>query len=353
MPTFQPDALRQIGYDLFEAAGCTAEDTRSVVDHLIESNLFGHDSHGAIRFYEYARAIRDGRFQPTAKPEIVSDSPCAAVVDGHSALGQVGATFAMNLAIEKARQYGTGTVALRNTSHVGRAGAYPLMAARNEMLGLAFVNAGHLGYQIAPFGGLDGRLSTNPIAFSAPRRDDDPILVDMTTSVVAEGKIRVAINQGKQVPEGWLIDSQGNPTTDPNDFRADPPGAILPMGGVVAYKGYGLSFVVELLGGTLSGEGCAAGERTMVSNGVLFTVYSITHFTSLDAYYDEVEDLIRHVKSSRLAPGFQEILSPGEPEFRTAARKQVEGIEIDETTWAAICEEARGFGLDPERWTTG
>ncbi|MCE2396090.1 Ldh family oxidoreductase, partial [Candidatus Poribacteria bacterium] len=103
MPTFQPDNLRQIGYDLFEAAGCTAEDTRSVVDHLIESNLFGHDSHGAIRFYEYARAIRDGRFQPTAKPEIVSDNPCAAVVDGHSALGQVGATFAMNLAIEKAR----------------------------------------------------------------------------------------------------------------------------------------------------------------------------------------------------------------------------------------------------------
>ena len=173
----------------------------------------------------------------------------------------------------------------------------------------------------------------------------------MTTSVVAEGKIRVAINQGKQVPEGWIIDSQGNSTTDPNDFRADPPGAILPMGGVVAYKGYGLSFVVELLGGTLSGQGCAAGDRTMVSNGVLFTVYNIAHFTSLDAYYNEVEDLIRHVKSSRLAPGFQEILSPGEPEFRNALRKKVEGIEIDETTWAAICEEARAFGLNPDDWT--
>ncbi len=352
MPTFQPDTLRQIGYELFEATGCTPEDTRAVVDHLIESNLFGHDSHGAIRFYEYARAIRDGRFQSCATPEVVSDNPCAAVVDAHGALGQVGATFAIKVAIEKAQQHGTGAVALRNTSHIGRAGAYPLMAARNEMIGLAFVNAGHLGYQIAPFGGIDGRLSTNPIAFSAPRRNGDPILVDMTTSVVAEGKIRVAINQGAQVPEGWIIDSQGNPTTDPNDFKGHPPGAILPMGGVVAHKGYGLSFVVELLAGTLSGQGCAAGERTMVSNGVLFTVYNITHFTDLDAYYDEVGSFIRHVKSSRLAPGFQEILSPGEPEFRNALRKKVEGIEIDETTWASICEEARAFGLDPERWTT-
>jgi uncharacterized oxidoreductase len=272
-------------------------------------------------------------------------------VDAHGALGQVGATFAMNLAIEKARQHGISTVTLRNTSHIGRAGAYPLMAARAGLIGLAFVNAGRLGYQIAPFGGLDGRLSTNPIAFSAPRREDNPILVDMTTSVVAEGKVRVALNQGKQVPEGWLIDAQGNSTTDPKAFKADPPGAILPLGGVVAHKGYSLGFVVELLGGLLSGQGCAAGERTMVSNGVLFTVYHIEHFTNLDTYYDEVEALIRYVKSSRIAPGFKEILAPGEPEFRTAQRKQIEGIDIDETTWATICEEARAFGLDADRWT--
>jgi hydroxycarboxylate dehydrogenase B len=350
MPKFKPAVLQQIGYELFEAAGCTPEDTRAVVDHLIESNLFGHDSHGAIRFYEYARAIREGRFQTRATPEIVSDKPCTAVVDANGALGQVGATFAINLAIEKARQYGTSTVTLRNTSHVGRAGAYPLLAARAGMMALAFVNAGRLGYQIAPFGGIDGRLTTNPIAFSAPRREAEPLLVDMTTSVVAEGKVRVAINKGVSVPEGWLIDGYGNPTTDPNDFRADPPGAILPMGGVVAHKGYGLSFVVELLGGALSGQGCAAGERTMVSNGVLFTVYNIEHFTEFNTYYDEIESLIRHVKSSRLAPGFTEILVPGEPEFRSAERVRAEGIALDDTTWGQICEEAREFGLDPSRW---
>ena len=351
MPTFQPETLRQVGRELFEAAGCRPEDARTVTDHLVESNLFGHDSHGAIRFSEYAAALRDGRYQPRATPVVVRENPCTAVVDGQGALGQIGATFAMNLAIDKARDYGTSTVVLRNTSHVGRAGAYPLMAARSEMMGLAFVNAGGLGYQIAPFGGIDGRLTTSPIAYSAPRREADPILVDMTTSVVAEGKIRVAINAEKEVPEGWLIDNQGNPTTDPRTFKANPPGAILPMGGVVAYKGTALSFVVELLGGALSGQGCAAGEKTMVSNGVLFTVYNIAHFADLDTYYNEVDGLVAHIKSSRVASGFTEILAPGEPEFRSAQRKEVEGINIDENTWAAICDEARAVGLDPGVWT--
>jgi uncharacterized oxidoreductase len=349
MPTFQPDVLRRIGYQLFEAAGCPPDESQAVVDHLVESNLFGHDSHGVIRYAEYARAIREGRFKTGAAPAIVRDHVCAAVVDAGGALGQVGATFAIQLAIQKAQQHGVGSVTLRNTSHVGRAGAYPLVAARAGMIGLAFVNAGKLGYQIAPFGGIDGRLSTDPIAFAAPRRNDHPIMVDMTTSVVAEGKVRVAINEGRQVPEGWIIDSEGNPTTDPNKFK-EPPGAILPMGGVVAHKGYGLGFVVELLGGALSGQGCAAGERVMVSNGILFTVYHIEHFTDLDAYYNEVDGLVRHVKSSRLAPGFKEILAPGEPEFRSAERKQISGITVDEKTWAQVCHEARLLGLDPTGW---
>ena len=124
------------------------------------------------------------------------------------------------------------------------------------------------------------------------------------------------------------------------------------MGGVVAHKGFALSLVVELLGGTLSGQGCAAGERQMISNGVLLTVYDIAHFTDREAYYDEVEALIRHVKSSRVAPGFEEILLPGEPEFRSATQRKMEGIEVDDTTWSMICEEARAVGLEPQRWET-
>ncbi len=351
MPTFLPQNLREIGYELFGAAGCREEDARAVVDHLVESNLFGHDSHGAIRFYEYAKAIREGRFNPNSRPKIVKDHPAAAVVDAGGAMGQVGATFATELAIEKAKQFGVGSVALRNTSHIGRVGAYPLIAAKQGFVGQIFVNAGNLGYQIAPFGGLDGKLSTNPLAFSAPRRDAEPLMVDMTTSVVAEGKIRVALNKGDQVPDGWIIDHDGNPTNDPTDFKADPPGAILPLGGVVAHKGTGLSMMVEVLGGLMSGMGCAKGSRTMISNGVFLNVYNIEHFAEMDAYYDEFESLIEHVKSSRLAPGFEEILIPGEPEYRRALQVAAAGIAIDDRTWEQIVEEAEAVGIDAGRWT--
>lgn len=350
MPQFAPQKLREIGYELFDALGCRKEDAKAAVDHLVESNLFGHDSHGAIRFYEYARAIREGRFKPDAKPTIVKDHPAAAVVDAGNALGQVGATFATELAIQKAKEYGVGSVALRNTSHIGRVGAYPLIAAREGFVGQIFVNAGSLGYQIAPFGGIDGKLSTNPLAFAAPRRNHEPLLVDMTTSVVAEGKIRVALNRGDRLPDGWVIDHDGNPTNDPSDFSEEPYGAILPLGGVVAHKGTALSLMVEVLGGLLSGLGCASGSRTMISNGVFLNVYNIEHFADMDEYYDEFESLIAHVKSSRLREGVSEILIPGEPEFRCAAVREKEGIELDDTTWSRIEEEARLAGIDPTVW---
>ncbi len=351
MPVFKPDVLRQMGYALLETAGCSAQDAKAVVDHLVESSLFGHDSHGAIRFYEYAQAILDGRFDPKAKPEIVKEKPCTAVVDAHNALGQVGATFAADLAIVKAREYGVASVTLRNTSHVGRVGAYPLMAARDGMVGLIFVNAGREGRKVVPFGGRDGKLSTNPIGFAAPREKANPILVDMTTSVVADGKIRVAINQGKAIPEGWAVDADGNPTTDPQKVRGDEPqGALLPMGGVVAHKGFGLSLVCEILGGALSGQGVAANEPVMVSNGVHLTVYNIEYFTELADYYREVEALVVHVKSSRPQTGFREILLPGEPEFLCAAQRGRDGIVVDETTWRRICEVGKRVGVDVNKW---
>jgi LDH2 family malate/lactate/ureidoglycolate dehydrogenase len=349
MPIFNASRLRHIGCQLFEAAGCTADNAKAVVDHLVESNLFGHDSHGAIRFYEYAQAIHEGRFDPKAIPEVVKEHPCTAVVDAHNALGQVGATFASNLAIQKAREHGVSVVTLRNTSHIGRVGAYPLMAAREGFIGLIFVNAGREGRKVTPFGGRDARLSTNPIGFSAPREHTDPILLDMTTSVVADGKIRVAINQGKSIPDGWAVDSEGQATTDPNRVRGeDPQGALLPMGGVVAHKGFGLSLACEILGGVLSGQGVAANEPVMKSNGVHFTVYNIEHFTDLKDYYKEVEALVAHVKSSRPTKGFEEILIPGEPEFRCAKQRTQDGIAVDETTWTKICETAQIFGIDPK-----
>ena len=348
MPRLSAESLLNIGSQLFEAAGCSPSDARAVAAHLVDSSLYGHHSHGVIRFYEYVAQIKQGIFDPRGKPQVVDEKPCTAVIDGGGILGQVSAEFATRIAIKKAQQHGTGTVTLHNTSHIGRVGAYPLLIAEEQMIGIVFCNAGRLGRQIAPHGGLDPKMSTNPIAFAAPRRNQDPILVDMATSVTAEGKLRVARNRGEQVPLGWLIDQHGNPTTDPNAYYEN--GAILPLGGVAGYKGQCLSFMVELLGGALSGQGVSNGEKIMKSNGVLITVYRIEHFTSLDAYYNEVEILARHVQSSRVDPKIGEILLPGEWEFRNARHQRRDGVMIDETTWSQICEAGTGLGIDTRIW---
>ena len=305
-----------------------------------------------MRYYEYGQAIREGRFGVRSTPRIIQETPATAVVDGDGAWGQIGANLATHILIDKAKQCGIAAVTLRNICHIGRVGAYPLMVAQAGMIGQAFVNGGRLGYQVAPWGGRDGRLTTNPLALAAPRQGKNPILLDMATCTTAEGKIRVYINRGDPVPEGWIIDSEGNPTTDPKRYKADPGGAILPLGGVAGHKGYGLSFMMEILGGALGGQGCAAGEKQLVSNGVLFTALRIEHFIDLESYYREVESLICHVRSSRLAEGCKEILLPGEPEFRGARRRRREGIQLDERTWTLICEECRSHGVDPKRWVS-
>ena len=350
MPRFSPDALAGIGRQIFTALGCSKADAAVVTDHLVESSLFGHDSHGTLRFYEYIDYIREGHWDPTGEPKIVVERACTAVVDGGGAMGQVGGDFATRLAVEKARQHGVATVTLRNTCHVGRCGAYPLKAARDGVIALAFVNAGALGRQIAPYGGLDGRLSTNPIAFAAPRREGDPIMVDMATSTTAEGKIRIYRNRGQAIPQGWLTDRTGRSSTDPSDYLNRVGGAILPLGGVSAHKGYCLSMIVEILGGALSGEGCAGGETIMKSNGFMITAFHVEHFVDLEEYFDDLEGLINHVMSSRIDPEIGEIQLPGEPEFRSARQLRAEGIQIDKTTWERICEGGISLGLDSEEW---
>ena len=313
----------------------------------MQSSLFGHDSHGVLRLYEYVEQVEGGHWDPQAgEPTVREEHPCSAVVDGGGAMGQVAGNFATRIAIDKARENGVATVTLRNTKHLGRCGAYPLMAAEEGLVCLAFVNAGGLGCQITPFGGLDGKLSTNPIAFAAPRRNADPIMVDMATAATAEGKIRIARNRGQHLPEGWIIDRDGAPATDPDAFLEEPRGAMLPLGGPAAHKGYCLGVIVEVLGGALGGEGCAAGLVQMKSNGVLMNVYNIEHFTTREAYYEEVETLVDHIHTSRVDPAVGEILLPGEPEFRSAREKETSGIAIDDTTWSRIGAAAKRFGLD-------
>ena len=169
---------------------------------------------------------------------------------------------------------------------------------------------------VAPFGGRDGRLATNPIAIATPARVGHPILLDITSSVVAQGKIRVAVNRGESVPLGWLMDSEGEPTSNPQDLMVSPPGALLPLGGIAGHKGYALSLMIDILGGALSGAGCSGSGNTRLQNGVLMIALDIANFTPLDDFYEHVDGLVSHVKASPTAPGFDEILTPGEIEAR-------------------------------------
>jgi uncharacterized oxidoreductase len=250
------------------------------------------------------------------------------------------------LGIEKSARHGVAVVALRNAGHLGRIGDWPLMAAQAGLLSLHFVNTTGAGILVAPFGGINRRLSANPIAAGVPVAGRAPLLLDISACTIAEGKIRVALNKGVAVPEGCIIDAAGQPTTDPRVFYADPPGAILPIAG---HKGYGLGILCEVLAGALTGGGCSnPANAGRVINGMLSIYLGPSRFQDDATFGGELQRFIAWVKSSAKASPDGEILMPGEIEERTKARRLRDGIEIDETTWSQLQATAAGVGLGEE-----
>lgn len=345
MPNFTQNQLEKITTDIFAAGGVPSDEAAIIGELLVASNLAGHDSHGVIRIPQYIGLIKSGLIQPGVPLEIERESASHALINGNWGFGHVVAKKSMALAIEKAKSSTISAISLYNCNHIGRIGSYPLMAAEAGMVGITMVNAGGTALYVAPFGGRDGRLATNPIAIGTPTRDGHPILLDITSSVVAQGKIRVAVNRGDSVPLGWLMNSEGEPTTHPQDLMVSPPGALLPLGGIVGHKGYALGLMIDILGGALSGAGCSGSGNTRLQNGVLMIVLDIASFTPLDDFYEHVDGLIAHVKASPTAPGFDEILAPGEIEARQTERRQNEGIPVDDETWRQIQETAAEVGI--------
>ena len=345
MPNFTQEQLQKITTDIFEAGGVSTDEAPIVAELLVASNLTGHDSHGVIRIPQYIGFIESGLIQPGSPMEIESESPSHALINGNWGFGHVIAQKAMTLAIEKAKSSTVSAISIYNCNHIGRIGSYPMHAAEAGMIGITIVNAGGAVLYVAPFGGKEGRLATNPIAIASPTRNGHPILLDITSSVVAQGKIRVAVNRGDSVPLGWLINSEGEPTQNPQDLMASPPGALLPLGGIVGHKGYALGLMIDILGGALSGAGCSGSGNTRLQNGVLMIVLDIAKFTPLDEFYERIDGLVAHVKTSPPAPGFDEILVPGEIEARQTERRLREGIPIDDETWRQIQETAAEVGI--------
>jgi hydroxycarboxylate dehydrogenase B len=342
----QHDRLRELSAAIFRAAGCQAAEARRIATHLVEANLVGHDSHGVLRIPSYVQWLRAGRVLAGRTIEIVFENEALAVVDGGFGFGQTIGEQAVQLGIDKCARHGVAVIALRNSGHLGRIGDWPLLAAQAGKLSLHFVNTTGAGILVAPFGGINRRLSANPIAAGIPVASGPPLLLDISACTLAEGKIRVALNKGVPVPENCIIDAQGRPTTDPKVFYADPPGAILPIAG---HKGYGLSVLCEILAGALTGGGCSNPHNAArVLNGMLSIYLDPVLFQAEPTFAAEIQRFIQWVKSSAPATGAGEILMPGEIEDRTKAQRLQDGIDIDDTTWAQIVATQQALGLVEE-----
>ncbi len=347
MPNFTAEQLARVSTDILVGAGTSPENAKLVAELLAEANSTGHDSHGLIRIPQYLDSVEKGDIVTNAEVEILMENPLTAIVDGHWGFGQVTMNRAVQIALKKAGSHGLSAVAVRNANHIGRLGSYVEHIARQGMIGLLFVNAvGIPAFRMAPWGGTEPRLATDPLAFGIPHSSGEPIVMDMTTTVVAEGKVRVKRNRNEDTPDGWLLDPEGRPTNDPHALYGDPPGSILPLGGTAAgHKGYGLNIAIELLAGVLSGTGCI-GKDQQNSNGVLLITLDVAQFLPLDDFYREADIFIEHVKSSPTAPGFDEILLPGEIESKVKRQRAVEGIFVEEETWNQVLAWGRKFGID-------
>ena len=219
----------------------------------------------------------------------------------------------------------------------GRLGGYACLAADAEMIGLLMANDHGGGTCVAPHGGVEGRLSTNPMACAVPIQGQDPIVLDMSTSVVASGKIRVKQHRNEALPHGWLIDGEGESTTNPDDFYGVPPAALLPFGGAVsAHKGFGLSVIVDILAGALTGAGCSQSAEARVGNGLFVLVINVASFRGFPGFSAEIERFIAYLKSAKCAVGVDAIRMPGERGWETQRRREREGIPIDAETWTQI-----------------
>jgi uncharacterized oxidoreductase len=344
MPIFSTDFLTRTSAVIFAAAGMREDEARIVAKELVEANCAGHDSHGVIRIPQYLGQIEAGDIVPDAEVEIAREAPILAVLDAHWGFGQVAMSRGVDLGLEKARACGMAAIAVHRANHVGRLGSYVEHIARHNVVALLFVNGAPV-CRMAPWGGREARHGTNPVAIGFPSRAGEPVVLDMTTSAVAEGKIRVQRNRGEPVPDGWLIDAEGRPTNDPNTLYAEPSGTILPLGGSLGHKGYGLNIAVELLAGALGGAGCLGKERQF-RNGSLLLLLDVEQLVGLDAYFAEADDYIAFVKSAAVAPGFDSILMPGEIELAMKKKRMAEGIFVEEETWGQIVESAGKVGAE-------
>jgi LDH2 family malate/lactate/ureidoglycolate dehydrogenase len=332
---FNPRVLHDFSSRLLQAVGTPLDSANQVIEMLLEGDRSGHASHGLIRLPQYIKAIGAGQINPEAKPTVVQRTPVTALVDGGGGFGQLTASFAVDCGLEIVAKHGLAAVATKGGFHIGRLGDYPERAAREGWIALAWANGIRTPPSVAPFGGAKAAHGTNPFAAAIPRSaGQDPIVVDFATSRLAEGKIRLRRNRGDTVPEGVLLDNQGEATTDPNALYEG--GALLTAG---EHKGYGLSVVCDLLAGLLTGSGSPCMPDSIGGNPIMLILLDPACFRVPDDFLRDVDQFCEIVKSTPPAEGHGEVLMPGDPE-RAQRRKNAKTIPLDESTWQLLVEVA-------------
>ena len=346
MPSIMPDELEKIATALLVEAGASEEESKVISRLSIGANLAGHDSHGIIQIPTYIDRVNRGHIVPGAEYEIVKDTPTTTVVDGHWGFGYSVTERLMRETIEKARTQNIAAATVYRQSHIGRLAAYPLMAAEADMIGMITADSGRSAKAVVPFGGREKRLGTNPISIAMPSNLDGPFFLDMATSAGAAGKINLAQARGGSIPSGWVVKADGEHTTDPNELKNG--GAILPLGGDQGHKGYGLSSIVEIFSGILTGLGFGHDPSGRHNDGCFISVFNVSAFRDLQDFKDEVTEFAAYLKSSETAPGFDEVLYPGEIEYRNETRQRKEGIFVEDSTWGELQSLAEGYNIASE-----
>jgi uncharacterized oxidoreductase len=344
--TFRADALAAAVRAIVAGAGSDAREAAQVAANLVEANLRGHDSHGVMRVPQYVDLLQRGEYRTGVELVVEHETAAAVACDGQWGLGQVQAHRLLDRLLPKARALGVAAGTARRCGHIGRLGEYAERAAAEGLVLIATVNNAGAGQRVAPPGGLAPRLGTNPLCAAVPT-EGEPIVLDFGTSVAAEGKVRVYYYNGKQpVPEGWLLDHQGLPTTDPSVLYEPPLGTIRPMGGSQAYKGFGLGLVLDLLSGGLSGgRACHQGAPAAKGNSVLFLALDPAQFAGREALRREADGLARYVRDTPRAEGIDAILLPGDPERLTLQRRSAQGIPIEDAHWTRLTDLAARLGV--------
>lgn len=331
---------------IFVAAGCSKRESALIAEHLVLANLLGHDSHGVSLIKLYVRMVLEGKVKPDAPLDYVLDAGAMLTLDANRGFGQAAGHASMEIGIERARRDGSVILALRNSHHLARIGHWAEMCAEAGLVSIHFVNVLHAVPTVAPYAGSDARLNTNPFAIGVPRADKSPMILDFATSRVAQGKMRIAMNRGKEVPVGYLLDDAGQPSVDPSVVYRSPLGALLPFG---EHKGAGLGFMCDMLAGALSGAGTLHEghvEQDVYINNMLSIIIDPQRLGGMDNWCAEVEAGAAYVKASPPREGMGPVLVPGELEQSISQQRAQRGIPVDQQTWQSIVEAAQQVGVE-------